>query len=437
MNGKAGYKKIFDAGVILLMSAGVVCLSSCRNNPEHANKEEELTKAREVYLTPVVSESVEFGTVETTLPATGSLVALRSSIVKAEEAGRLEFANQWKEGDFVEEDTVIAKIDSPELLRELELNKRDVSLQEENMNIGKRTLDAKRRDYETLQNLYSQGISAEREVDAAKLELDRAENAQKQNVINYEKAKVRLIEVEERQKELEIKAPYDGYLVSVSTLRGQADFDKGFGSENITEYDGRYIGTSFEICGIYDKSSFVMRCQVTPRDISDVEIGQKASIQMFTRDELKSEGEVVAISKSVKQDTRAFDVDISIDSNLPGLTPGLFGKAQIVTKQKTDTIVIPREALTQREDQMVIFAVNRESDFKYPVAKEVSVEPGLESDTVVEILSGLEIGDEIITRGYEVIQDGTPIQTSSELAGDQQTTDIPLELEPETDEEAS
>lgn len=434
---KSRYKRFFDAGFILMISAGVACLSSCRNNPEQANKEEELTKAREVYLTPVVSENVSLGTVETTLPSTGSLVALRSSIVKAEEAGRLEFTRTWKEGDFVEAGIVIAEIDSPELLRELELNKRDVSLQEENMNIGKRTLDAKRRDYETLQNLYSQGISAEREVDAAKLELDRAENTQKQNVINYEKAKVRLVEVQERRKELKIKAPYDGYLVSVATLRGQADFDKGFGSENITEYNGRYIGTSFEVCGIYDKSSFVMRCQVTPRDISDVEVGQKATIQMFTRNELKSEGEVVAISKSVKQDTRSFDVDVSIDADLPGLTPGLFGKTQIITKQKTDTIVIPREALTQREDQMVVFSVNRESDFKYPVAKEIAVEPGLESDTVVEILSGLEVGDEIITRGYEVIQDGTPIQTSSELGDDQQTMDIPLELDPEADEEAS
>lgn len=366
-------------------------------------------KKEAVFLSPVFVRTVRRGEMTATVAATGTIVPVQSIAVRTEEAGRLRFARPWIEGDSVAEGEIIARLESPSLLREEEHNRADIEIQRESMQLGERTLESRLREYRTLTDLYARGIAAEKEVDAAKLQLDQARNNQRQNAINLEKAQSRLQETLERIGSLEVTAPRAGLLVSRATLEGQGKFTTGFGREAIADYEGLQVSAGHAVCGVADTSRVMMRCDVTARDIGRVAVGADATATVYAREDMTIAGRISRISGSVNPDTRAFEVDVELDNAAGHLKPGMFGKAEVVTDRRRDSIALPRDAVTRRNNQDVVFIVEPPVDTDYSVARMKPVELGLEGRDDIEITFGVSDGDQVIMRGFEVLQDGTPV----------------------------
>lgn len=366
--------------------------------------------AERTYLTPVVFAAVRRDEIRATVATTGSIVPARTLSLRTEEAGILSFAGQWREGDSVTRGQEIARVDSASLSRDIAINRADLELQDESLDIGERSLRARRRDYETLQELYSRGISAAKEVDAAKLEVDRAINTQRQNRINREKAESRLKESIERLDRLVVRAPFDGILLTRATLEGQGKFQRGFGAETITAFDGASVASSHVVCGLADTSSVLLRCDVTSKDIGLLAVGQESDVVLYANRDIARTGRVVRLSDSVSPDTRAFEVDIEIVNADGSLKPGMFGRAEIVVDRRRDTIALPRSVVTRRNNRDVVFIVESSPETSYDVARMVPVELGLEGREAIEVTFGLRAGDRVIQRGFEVLQEGTPVR---------------------------
>ncbi len=390
-------------------------LAACRppegTRREPAGEDDKPVEVREEkpFLTPVVAINVERGEVYSSVATTGTAVPLRSRFLAAEEAGRLRFARDWTEGDFVEAGTLIAEIESDSLETEIETARSDVQLREEGLSIARKSMEAAIRDYETFQDLYTRGIAALKDVDSAKLTMDRAINTHRQDQINLERARLELQNVLDRLEELKIIAPFDGLLVARTTLEGSTPFSTTFGTETITDNDGRMISDGTNICGIIDVSKMIIRCDVTSRDIDSVRLGQRSVATIYASEALEVEGEVVDISRSVNQDTRAFEVDVLVDNGERLLRPGMFGRVDIVTETRRDTISIDKDVLVRRNNRTVVYTVEDGLDTDYKVAREVEVETGIEGRDEIEITFGLQAGDQIIVRGYEFLQDNAPV----------------------------
>ena len=396
---------------VVLATLSTGCRPPESQSDQAASNENPQVEEKKTFLTPVYTLEAERGEIVKTIATTGSVVPVRTDALRAEEAGELNFVQTWEEGASVEEGEVIARINSNTLVKERELAERDIDLQEEQLAIGQRTLEARRKEYETIQDLYSRGISARKELDAAKLELDRAINSQRQNEINLEKAKVNLKQIEEREANLIVRAPYRGLIVSRTTLEGTGKFTSGFGSETVTSYDGRQISSGHVVCGIVDVSQVYMRCDVTSQDIGKVQTGQPADIAIYSTEEIEREGTVARISKSLNPDTSAFVVDILVDNSDWQLKPGMFGRADMVVERRRDRIKLPKTAVTRRNNQDVVFIVEQQPDTEYAVAKRVDVLLGLEGKDDLEVEFGVQEGSKVIVRGHEVLQDGTPIRS--------------------------
>ncbi len=362
-----------------------------------------------VFLSPVLVQTATRGELEATISVTGSIVPSRTLAVRTEEAGRLRFARQWTEGDRVSKGDLIATIESPALARELEINQADVEIQRESLDLAARTLESRLDEYRTLTDLYARGISAEKDVDSARLELERARNSERQSRINLDKAVSRLDEIEERIGTLEIHAPASGLIVSRATFEGSGRFTTGFGREAISDFDALQVSSGHIVCGIADTSQVYMRSDVTARDISLVSLGQKTQVSVYARENTVVEGTVARVSNSVNPDTRAFEVDVLLDNAAGELKPGMFGKAEVVIDRRRDALAVPREAVTVRNGRDVVFVVEAPGDAKYSVARMVPVETGLETRDRIEIAFGVQEGGQVVIRGFEVLQDSTPI----------------------------
>ncbi len=398
--------------------AGVVAMSISCKPPVAAEKagrkaggdgKPTTVKDSKPFLTPVLAERVTRGEVYSSIATTGSIVPLRSRLLRTEEAGRLEFAKDWQEGDFVAKGDLVARVISESLDSEIDRGRADVQLQTESVAIGKKSMDSSIREYQTLQDLYSRGIAALKDVDTAKLSMERGINSHRQNQISLDKSKSTLKTLTDRMERLEVFAPYDGLLVARTTLDGTKPFSTTFGTETITDFENRMVSSDFAVCGIIDTSEVFLRCDVTSRDIDNVRLGQRTSATIYSNQDVVVAGEVASISRAVNQDTRAFQVDVLVKNPERLLRPGMFGRVDIITDVRPDAISIAKEYITRRNNREVVFVAEKGNDMDYYVVREVPIEIGLAGRETLEVTFGLKEGDAIVTRGIETLQDKMPV----------------------------
>jgi hypothetical protein len=372
-------------------------------------KETTEVKRDKPFLTPVLATRIKRGEVTAAIATTGSVVPYSSRLIRTEEAGRLQFTKQWQEGDFVTKGTLIAKVVSETLEGDINRARADVQLQKESSDIAKKSMDSAVREYQTLQDLYSRGIAALKDVDTAQLSMERAINSHRQNLINHEKSAATLKTYLDRVERLDVLAPFDGLIVARTTLDGTKPFASTFGSETITDYDGRLVSSDFLVCGLIDTGRVLLRCDLTSRDIGKVRLEQDANATIYASTDIQVTGKVLEISRSASSDTRAFVVDILVENPDRVLKPGMFGRVDIVTERRRDTVSISKDVVTRRNNRNVLFVVEKGNDVDYWVAREVPIEVGLEGRDSIEVTWGLKEGDAVITRGFEVLQDKTPV----------------------------
>ena len=155
----------------------------------------------------------------------------------------------------------------------------------------------------------------------------------------------------------------------------------------------------------------LVHVNVTETIVNRIENGQTVNVNISAASGEAFSGEVVTVSPAADQMTQTFSVEIKIDNSAGMLRPGMFAEAFFVRDEASDTIVIPRGAVLLEENQTIVYvAVENQA-----VRREVTL--GIDSGAEVEIISGLEVGEELIIRGQTFVRDGSPIQINDDGRG--------------------
>jgi HlyD family secretion protein len=189
--------------------------------------------------------------------------------------------------------------------------------------------------------------------------------------------------------------------------------------------------------------------QVGETDIVDVRLGQPAIIKVDALPNRPLSGTVTeignsAIQKASQQEARDFKVVVQLEEPPDALRPGLSCTGEITTAVRRETLAIPIQALTIRE-----FEVDEEGRIVRPEkstaagesaptsssdkkeiegtfkvvdgkALFVPVETGIIGEALMEILSGLDEGDTIVTGSYRTLRtlaDGDPVKIERQERG--------------------
>jgi HlyD family secretion protein len=192
------------------------------------------------------------------------------------------------------------------------------------------------------------------------------------------------------------------------------------------------IGSAFQediILVVADLTEMEAQVNVDENDIVGVEIGQKASIKV---DALFGEtliGTVYEISNAANTDDQGgqsqkteFEVKVSIEGEISKLRPGMTASADISTETKADVVGVPIQSVAVRTiDQLTLegedvadaeerFTADADGfvEIVFAVAGDGSVtarqvKTGIQSDNMIEIVSGIEAGEEVVTGSYRAI----------------------------------
>ncbi|MGK0270238.1 MAG: Cu(I)/Ag(I) efflux system membrane fusion protein [Cocleimonas sp.] len=170
--------------------------------------------------------------------------------------------------------------------------------------------------------------------------------------------------------------------------------------------NGMFITPGTEIYTIADLSSVWVIVDVFEHQLSWVKVGNKALINVQGVPGKDWEGEIDYIYPELNPKTRTLKVRLKIDTPEQQLKPNMFADVTLLTESKK-ALTVPTESIIYYENSTRLVKVVSENRYQ-----PIEVKLGIKSEGHVEILEGLDEGDDILVSGQFMIDSESNLQAS-------------------------
>jgi HlyD family secretion protein len=358
-----------------------------------------------------------------------------------------------REGDIVRRGKLLIQLDTLQAQKDMESALYAANEIEARLEGAQVTLDRYKDEYERQSSLYDKKLTSEQEYKDAFYSFKNQEanvaamNEQKRAAFS------RLDKARDNLRKTTIKAPMDGTITLI-------DVEVGEIAQAQTAFtQGRTLMI------ISDLSSFEVEVEIDETDIADLELMQKAKIEIDAFPDTTFEGRVAEIGNTAltsgygsSDQSTNFRVKVALFDVHSKIRPGMSSTVDITTNEHNDVLTVPIQAVVMREfdpdsakksedtdvdDGNVAVAspisdsaaadvedevstskkkvekkgvfVNRDG-----VARFVEITTGINDQQNYEVISGLEEGDEVITGSFRIlrsIKDSTTIKVENRQVG--------------------
>lgn len=266
-------------------------------------------------------------------------------------------------------------------------------------------------EYNRIKGLFAKGLASEQELEAAKSNYLQNEGSYESQIASVKQAKAALKEAQEQLDKTEIYSPIDGTVTSLNV-----------------ELSERVMGSSFSvgthIMTVADLSKMEARVEVDENDVVLVSVGDTTRVEIDAFGDKKFLGAVSQIGNSA-QTTGAgtqdevvnFEVRIRLLELDSKIRPGMSCDTDIETETRENVIAVPIQSVTARIDKKEDGPEGEENGKKVKrekpqevvfladgnKAKKIEVSTGISDDNYIEIKSGLEGGEKVVSGPYRAI----------------------------------
>jgi RND family efflux transporter MFP subunit len=120
-------------------------------------------------------------------------------------------------------------------------------------------------------------------------------------------------------------------------------------------------------------------------------------------------GKVVRFTRNVSLATRTMETEIDVENKDLSLTPGMYANTSIELQRRVNVLTIPEPAIIQDGNKTTVLVVDKDNRVQI---RDVRI--GLRGSNRVEVASGLEEGDLVITGGQSNYQAGEVVKPKLE-----------------------
>ena len=392
---KKSFKWIIGAAVIII----VVLVIFGRKN---SNKGVEVT-------TQIVAK----GTITEVIPANGKIKPVVEVKISPDVSGEIVELN-FKEGDNIKRGELIIKIKQDVYISMSD--RAEASLNSVKAQLTQQLAQFKQIEQSYLRNktLYEQKAISEADYENALSQYNVTKEQIKAAEFNVKSATAALQEAQDNLVKTTIYAPMDVIISKMNVEKGE-----------------RVVGTSqmagTELLRIANFDQMEVLVDVNENDIIRIQERDTAMVEVDSYPGRKFTGMVTQIANSAKnigssiEQVTNFEVKILIlpesyqdlvKEGLNPFRPGMSATASIQTERRDNIISIPVQTITTRNDLFTDTHANKKSDelseqvfvVKDDNTLEVrKIETGIQDITNIEILSGLNEGERIVTGPYSAI----------------------------------
>ena len=171
---------------------------------------------------------------------------------------------------------------------------------------------------------------------------------------------------------------------------------------------GQYVAPGTIIATLQDLSTMRVDFSLPEQDLPKLAIGQSLEVRIEGNDQAFT-GAITGIDPRVDPATRLVALRGSVAAPQGGLTPGQFVRISVALPAEEGVIALPQTALSTSLYGDYVYVVRpSEENAEQLQVQQVFVQPGRRSGGVVEIVSGVAPGDQVVTAGQNRLSNGQP-----------------------------
>lgn len=317
-----------------------------------------MTGGRPDMIVPVKAHIVVLETLSNSVFTTGTVLANEEVELRSEVSGKI-VRILFKEGSFVSKGDLLIKINDADLQAQLRRAESKVKLSQEKEARQRQLRDG---------NLISQE------------EYDNTVGELNVNLADFDLIKAQI-------DKTEIRAPFSGIV----------------GLRSVSE--GSYVTTSTVMARLQNFNSIKVDFSIPERYSASVKTGDELEFKISgSSNQFKAK--VYAIEPKIDPGTRTLQIRAICSSAYKELIPGAFANVELSLKQTSDAILIPTVSIVPELKGQKVYL------YKNGIVVPQNVELGTREETRVQIISGLSLGDTVITSGILQIRPNSKVKIS-------------------------
>jgi membrane fusion protein (multidrug efflux system) len=181
-----------------------------------------------------------------------------------------------------------------------------------------------------------------------------------------------------------------------------APFDGMIGSRKVSV--GSFLRTGDAITELANLNEIRVNFSAPERFLAELKRGSEVIVfsPVYPGHEVK--GKIIAIEPIIDSDTRTARIVAKVSNPGQKFRPGMSANVSVVLSQRPEALTIPTEAVFANGNQSFVYIVNADS-----TVAPAPVTLGTQLSDVVEVVSGLQQGMQIITAGHQKLFPGAKV----------------------------
>ena len=306
--------------------------------------------------------------------ASGLSRAFQRAAVAAEVSGRV-LRRMAEAGDSVRAGTPLLELD-PTRAR-LAQREAEASLLSRQTDLAEAQKDARRGD-----ELSAQQAISDSELERLHARRDRA-------AAGLRLAEVHLARARENLDDTTVRAPFDGIVESV-------DVDAG-----------EFIAAGTPVAMVVDLGKIRLRAGLTASEAARLTVGDPVQVVFDAGSGRPHSASIRSIGKVADPASGTFTVEIWLPNEDLSIRDGMTATIEFNPSVELELPLIPRAALARSGTNAVVFVV--EGTGKIQRVSQRQVRLGRSDDQNIEVLQGVEAGEQVVIDGHFALRDGSPV----------------------------
>jgi HlyD family secretion protein len=365
-----------------------------------------------------------------TVNATGKIQPMIQVNISADVSAKITRL-EIEEGEWIEQGSLLVELDRERYLAAVASAQANLSAAQANINLARENMVKAEKDYVRTKELFDRNLESQAVLDtiyaAAEVEKARYQSALDQG----EQAKAALRQARDDLAKTTIYAPMSGTVSKLNKEIGEIALGSQFQEDVI-----------LEISNLEGMEALV---DIDENDIVSVSIGDEAEIEVDALPDVKLKGRVTEIANSAKSsgagttdEKTEFEVKVAIIDPVPELRPGMTASAEIVTEVCDDCLSVPIQSVAVRTLEQLGVDEKEEAEeeprfepdsegFVEVVwivadgrAEARQVKTGIQSETHIEILDGIDDDEQVVIGNYRAISRDLEDGSMVNISGDKQ-----------------
>ena len=178
-------------------------------------------------------------------------------------------------------------------------------------------------------------------------------------------------------------------------------------------FAGEMANTGQPIVTVMDTSSLLAKVHLSQEQTTGLKVGGDATLTINGQDE-PAHGKISLISPALDSGSTTLEVWVSVANKAGKYKPGTPVHVSLAARSLLDVVTVPNEALiTTKAGTLAVMVVGPDN-----VAHQKEVKTGISDGQDTQVLSGIQPGDQVVTKGAYGMDDGTKVKITAAGAAD-------------------